>query len=151
MDSWLFLGLILIISFISKNNDLIIASLIVMIIKIFPFTNKLFNMIENNGLNLGVIVISITILIPIAVGKIGFKDLINVFKTPAGWIAIICGVLVSILSKWGINQLSITPQITVALLFGTIMGVVFLRGVASGPIIASGIVYLLITLLHLKF
>lgn len=37
-----------------------------------------------------------------------------------------------------INQ---SPEVTVALVFGTIMGVVFLKGVAAGPVIAAGITY----------
>lgn len=151
MGSWLFLGLILGVSLLSKNNSLIIASLIVMVIKLFPFASKWFNLIENKGLNWGIIMISIAILTPIATGKIGFQDLIEVFKTPAGWVAVSCGALVSILSKWGVGQLSFTPQITVALMFGTIMGIVLLKGIAAGPIIASGITYVIISLLHLSF
>lgn len=151
MDSWLLLLIILIISLVSKNNTLIISSLVVITIKLLPFTEKLFNFIDNKGLNLGIIIISITIFTPIAMGKIGFKDLIDVFKTPLGWIAICCGIITSILSKWGVNQLSSTPQMTVAIILGTIIGTVFLKGIATGPIISSGIVYLIFMLLHLHF
>ena len=80
-----------------------------------------------------------------------FKDLINAMKTPAGWIAVVCGILVAILSKHGVNLLSSTPQVTVALVIGTIIGVVFLKGVAAGPVIAAGITYYLVTLLNLSF
>ena len=119
-----------------------------MVIKLFPFlSQKLFPVIQAKGINWGVTVISVAILIPIATGQIQFKDLI----TPAGWIAVICGILVAILSKHGVNLLSSTPQVTVALVIGTIIGVVFLKGVAAGPVIAAGITYYLVTLLNLSF
>ncbi|WP_347280907.1 DUF441 family protein [uncultured Alistipes sp.] len=40
---------------------------------------------------------------------------------------------------------------TVALVFGTILGVVFLRGVAAGPVIASGMTFVIISLLGISF
>src|SRR5699024_3892330 len=86
-----------------------------------------------------VTIISVAILIPIATGQIQFKDLINAMKIPAGWIAVVCGILVAILSKHGVNWLSSTPQVTVALVIGTIIGVVFSKGVAAGRMIATAI------------
>lgn len=150
MESWLFLALILAVAVFGKNSSLIFAAVVVMLLKLLPFTQKWMETIYSKGINWGVTIISISILIPIATGKIGFKDLINVFKSPAGWVAIGCGILVAILSKWGVNQLAVSPQVTVALVFGTILGVVLFKGIAAGPVIASGITFVIITLLHLN-
>lgn len=151
METWLFLGLILLIAIIGKNTSLIVASVVVMFIKALPFTQKWFPIIQSKGINWGVTIISIAILIPIATGEITFHDLIRVFKNPAGWIAIGMGIAVAILSRWGVNQLSASPQVTVALVFGTIMGVVLFKGIAAGPVIASGLTYCIITMLNLHF
>lgn len=150
MESWLFLFLVLAIALLGKNSSLIIATAVVIILKLLPFTSKLMETVHGKGINWGVTIISISILIPIATGEITFTDLVNVFKSPGGWVAIACGILVAMLSKWGVNQLSVSPQVTVALVFGTIVGVVFFKGIAAGPVIASGITYVIITLLHLK-
>ncbi len=96
-------------------------------------------------------IISVAILVPIATGQIGFKDLIKTFKSPAGWIAILAGIAVAILSRYGVDQLAAVPQVTVALVLGTIIGVVVFKGVAAGPVIASGMTYLVITLFNLHF
>lgn len=151
MESWLFLLLILGVALFGKNTSLIIATIVVMALKFLPLTAKLLPTIQAKGINWGVTVISVAILVPIATGKIGFKDLINVFQTPAGWIAVLCGILVAILSRYGVDQLATSPQVTVALVLGTIIGVVFLKGVAAGPVIASGITYCIVSLLHLSF
>lgn len=151
MESWLFLALILIVAIVGKNMSLIIATGVVMVLKLLPFANKWFPIIEAKGINWGVTVISVAILIPIATGKIGFNDLIKAFKTPAGWIAVAAGIAVAILSKYGVNQLAAVPQVTVALVLGTIIGVVAFKGVAAGPVIASGMTYLVISLFNLHF
>lgn len=152
MESWIFLSLILAISYLGKNSALMFASIFVMFIKAIPFmSDKLFPYFQAKGMNLGVTIISIAILIPIATEKIKFVDLVNTMKSPAGWIAIFFGIAVAILSKNGVNLLSTSPQATVALVLGTIIGVVFLKGVAAGPIIAAGMTYYVITILNLKF
>ena len=151
MESWLFLGLILLVAIFGKNMSLIIATGIVMFLKLIPYTQKWFPVIEAKGINWGVTVISVAILIPIATGKIGFNDLLKAFKTPAGWIAVAAGIAVAILSKYGVEQLAAIPQVTVALVLGTIIGVVAFKGVAAGPVIASGMTYLVVSLFNLHF
>lgn len=151
MQTWLFLGLIMLIAYLGKNMSLIIATGFVMLVKLFPFAGKVFNVLHAKGINWGVIIITVAVLVPIATGEIGFKDLLAAFKSPAGWIAVLCGVLVAVLSRNGVNLLASSPQVTVALVLGTIMGVVFLKGVAAGPVIAAGITFSIISLFHLNF
>lgn len=149
LESWLFLLLITFIAFIAKNQSLLIASGVVLLLKLLPNTTKLITWLSDKGINVGVTIISITILLPIATGQIGLKDLLNTFKSPMGWVAIFCGVLVAILSSKGVGLINQSPEITVALVFGTILGVVFFKGIAAGPIIASGIMYVILTSLEL--
>lgn len=151
METWLFLALILGIAIVGKNLSLVVASLAVMALKIIPVTQKWLPVIQAKGINWGVTIISIAILVPIATGEITFHDLIRIFKTPAGWIAIAMGIAVAILSRFGVDQLSASPQVTVALVFGTIMGVVLFKGIAAGPVIASGLTYCIVTMLNLHF
>ena len=152
MESWLFLLTILVIALIAKNNSLVLATLCVMLLKLFgPYTNKLMTLINQKGINWGILIITIAILIPIATGKITFYDLLAAFKSPIGWIAIICGIAVAIFSAKGVALIDASPQITVALVIGTIIGVVVFRGLAAGPIIASGMTYLLFQLFQTLF
>lgn len=133
MESWLFLALVLAVAVIGKNMSLIIATGVVMLFKLLPFTSKWLPTIQAKGINWGVTVISVAILIPIATGQIGFKDLVKTFESPAGWIAIIAGIAVAILSRYGVDQLAAVPQVTVALVLGTIIGVVVFKGGCSWP------------------
>lgn len=150
MGSWLFLIGILAIAIWGKNQSLIVAAAVVLIIMAIPNSQRILQLVEKQGINWGVTIISIAILIPIATGRISFQDLINAFKSPVGWIAVFCGILVSILSARGVSFLAVSPEVTVALVFGTILGVVFLKGIAAGPIIASGIAFCILQILNVK-
>lgn len=151
MESWLFLALVLLIAVFGHNQSLIIATAVVMVLKLLPFAQKWLTIIQQRGINWGVTVISVAILIPIATSQIGFSDLWKAFRSPAGWIAVAAGIAVAILSKYGVNQLAAVPQVTVALVLGTIIGVVVFKGVAAGPVIASGMTYCIVSLLNLHF
>ena len=150
MESFIFLGLILLVGAITQNKSIVYATIFVLILKVLFNITESYKLkgidIQNfmiqfrkEGINWGVLVITVAILIPIATGEIGFSHLLNAFKSPIGWIAIISGISVSILSSKGVGLLSGQPEITVALVIGTIMGVVFLKGFSAGPGIASGI------------
>ncbi|MGF2941247.1 DUF441 domain-containing protein [Enterococcus xiangfangensis] len=141
MESWLFLGIILLIALLAKNQSLLIATAAILLLKLIPYSDKFLSILNKQGINWGVTLISATILVPIATGDIVLKDLLNTLKSPLGWVATICGVLVAILSAKGVGLINQSPEVTVALVFGTIMGVVFLKGVAAGPVIAAGITY----------
>lgn len=149
MESWLFLLGILAIAIVGKNKSLIIGVSAVMVLKLIPQTQNFLKLLQTQGSNWGVTVISAAIMVPIATGEIGFKELLNVIKSPAGWIAIGCGVLVAVLSAKGVGLLAMSPEMTVALVFGTIIGVVFLKGIAAGPVIASGLTYVILTVFNL--
>ncbi|RLK63325.1 DUF441 domain-containing protein [Atopobacter sp. AH10] len=154
MESYLFLFLILLIAYLSKNNSLIIATLVIVFLKLLPFSQRIFSILQAKGIHWGVTFITITILVPIATGEIGLKDLLECFKSPIGWIAITCGIAVAIFSYHGVNLIAQSPQVSVALVIGTIIGVVCFKGLAAGPIIAAGITYYLYSglmfLMHLK-
>ncbi|EAG9231184.1 DUF441 domain-containing protein [Listeria monocytogenes] len=141
-ESMLFLLLFLLLGLIAKNNSLIIAVAVVILLKLFHVDGKAMEMIQAKGINWGVTIITVAILIPIATGQIGFKDLIDSFKSAAGWIGLGAGITVSILAKKGVGYMAVDPQVTVSLVFGTILAVVLFRGIAAGPVIAAGIAYM---------
>ncbi len=140
-QSFLFLFLLLAIGYAAKNNSLMIAVFVLIFLKIGGLEAKAFTFIQSKGINWGVTIITIAVLAPIASGAIGFKDLISSFKSPYAWIALISGMLVALLARGGVNLLAKDPQITTALVIGTILAVSIFKGVAVGPLIGAGIAY----------
>lgn len=140
-QSLLFLILLLVIGFIAKNSSLMIAIAVLLLLKIVGLDSKAFSLLQTKGINWGVTIITIAVLAPIASGEIGFKDLSAAFKSPFAWIALVSGMLVALLAKGGVTLLADDPQITTALVLGTILSVSIFKGVAVGPLIGAGIAY----------
>ncbi|MBT2656916.1 DUF441 domain-containing protein [Bacillus sp. ISL-18] len=140
-ESLLFLLLLLVIGLIAKNSSLMIAIAVLLLLKAGGLEAKSFSFIQSKGINWGVTLITIAVLAPIASGDIGFKDLTASFKSPYAWVALISGVLVALLAKGGVKLLADDPQITTALVLGTILSVSIFKGVAVGPLIGAGIAY----------
>ncbi|MGA9227291.1 MAG: DUF441 domain-containing protein [Mesobacillus sp.] len=141
LEPMLFLLTLLAIAFLAKNQSLIIAVLVLLVMKIAGFEAKTFSIIQGKGINWGVTVITIAVLAPIASGEIGFKDLSGAFKSPYAWIALISGMAVALLAKGGVTLLAEDPHITTALVLGTILAVSLFKGVAVGPLIGAGIAF----------
>lgn len=144
----IFLILLLVIGYIAKNTSLIIAVICLLVLKIAGFESKTFSFIQSKGINWGVTIITIAVLAPIASGEIGMKDLTAAFKSPFAWIALVSGIIVALLAKGGVTLLADDPQITAALVFGTILAVSLFKGVAVGPLIGAGIAYVAMKMLE---
>ncbi|MGF9963463.1 DUF441 domain-containing protein [Bacillus rhizoplanae] len=148
-QSTLFLFILLLIGFIAKNQSLTVAVGVLMLMKWTFLGDKLFPYLQTKGINLGVTIITIAVLVPIATGEIGFKQLVEATKSYYAWIALASGIAVALLAKGGVQLLASDPYITTALVFGTIISVALFNGVAVGPLIGAGIAYAAMSIIQL--
>ena len=65
----------------AKNQSLIIAVAFLLILKLIGLDSKVFPFLQSKGINIGVTVITIAVLVPIATGDIGFKQLGEAVKS----------------------------------------------------------------------
>ncbi|GGE76911.1 DUF441 domain-containing protein [Priestia taiwanensis] len=137
----LFLVVLLVIGFVAKNQSLMVAVAVLLVLKVTPLGDKVFPHLQSKGINWGVTVITIAVLVPIATGDIGFRQLQDALKSYYAWIAIGSGIFVAVIAKGGLNLLANDPHITAALVFGTVLAVALFNGVAVGPLIGAGIAY----------
>ncbi len=98
-QSTLFLFILLIIGLIAKNQSLTVAIGVLFLLKFTFLGDKVFPYLQTKGINLGVTVITIAVLVPIATGEIGFKQLGEATKSYYAWIALASGVAVALLAK----------------------------------------------------
>lgn len=136
--------IILVLGVIGHNNSVAISATVLMLIKLLGFTDW-FPVLEKHGLNIGIIILTIGILAPIASGKIDMDVIISTFKTPTGIVAIATGVFVAWAGGLGIPLLKSSPEIVSSLVIGTIAGVFFCNGIPVGPLIAAGLVYIVLS------
>ncbi|WP_180049299.1 DUF441 domain-containing protein [Acinetobacter sp. YH12105] len=127
----------------SHNSAVTIAAAVLIVLKITPL-HDLLPYVQQHGLNIGIIILTIGVLAPIASGKIAGESILESFLSWKSLLAIAIGVFVAWLGGRGVKLMSNQPDIVAGLLIGTVAGVAVLRGVPVGPLIAAGILSLLI-------
>lgn len=128
----------------SHNSAVTIAAAVLIVLKITPLSSLL-PYVQAHGLNIGIIILTIGVLTPIASGKISGKSILKSFLSWKSLLAIAIGVFVAWLGGRGVKLMSNQPDVVAGLLLGTVAGVAVLRGVPVGPLIAAGILSLLIS------
>ncbi|KAA1186393.1 DUF441 domain-containing protein [Photorhabdus heterorhabditis] len=128
---------------ISHNMTVTLAMLFLLVIRITPL-NQFFPWVEKYGLTIGVLILTVGVMAPIASGKITVQTVLNSFMNWKSLLAILIGVLVSWLGSRGVSLMSNQPSTVAGLLVGTVLGVAMFKGVPVGPLIAAGILSLLI-------
>ncbi|MCH7336776.1 DUF441 domain-containing protein [Acinetobacter sp. NIPH 2699] len=122
----------------SHNTAVTIATAVLILVKLTPL-DQFFPYIQQHGLNIGVIILTIGVLAPIASGQLSGESILKSFISFKSLLAIAIGLLVAWLGGRGVKLMSNQPDVVAGLLIGTVAGVALLRGVPVGPLIAAGI------------
>ncbi len=131
------------LGFVSHNTTVAVSILILIIIRVTPLSG-LFPWIEKQGLTVGIIMLTVGVMAPIASGSLPASTLLHAFVHWKSLVAIAVGVFVSWLGGRGVALMGSQPTIVAGLLVGTVLGVALFRGVPVGPLIAAGLVSLFI-------
>lgn len=128
---------------ISHNMTVTLAILTLLAIRITPL-NQFFPWIEKYGLTIGILILTIGVMAPIASGKISASEVLYSFVQWKSILAIVVGVAVSWLGGRGVSLMVHQPSVVAGLLVGTVLGVALFKGVPVGPLIAAGLLSLVI-------
>jgi uncharacterized membrane protein (DUF441 family) len=107
--------------------------------------------IERRGLELGLLFLTMGVLVPFAGERIHLRDVVSVFSTWPGIFALIGGALATYMNSKGLDLLKVDPQLIIGLVIGSIFGIVFLRGIPVGPLMAAGITALFLKIFTFLF
>ncbi|MDR3560338.1 MAG: DUF441 domain-containing protein [Negativicutes bacterium] len=140
--------IILVLSVLGNNQSVAVAASVILILKLIGL-EAWFPVIESKGMNVGITILTIAILTPLATGRISFQHIIAAFKSPIGIVALVSGVFVAWAAGRGLLFINSSPEMVSSLVMGTVVGVCFLQGVAIGPLIAGGLVSLVVAFVNI--
>lgn len=138
----LLLVVLIILGLLSHNSAITISAAVLLIMQ-QTFLSSHIPLLEKYGVKIGIIILTIGVLSPLVSGKIQLPDLSDFLR----WkmvLSISVGVLVAWLAGKGVPLMGEQPILVTGLLIGTIIGVAFLGGIPVGPLIAAGILALLL-------
>lgn len=147
-QEYIILLAIAVLGYVGHNMSVAYAAGAVLVLRLLGLNVFLENL-GKQGLNWGIILLTMAILVPIATGKITWHHIMDTFKSPVGIVAMIVGVGVALAGHKGVGFMLASPEIVSSLIVGTMIGVFFFDGVPVGPLIAAGITYWIVSVLHL--
>jgi len=104
------LVILLLIGILARSNLIATAACILLVIK-FSNLSFIFPLLEKRGLELGLLFLLLSILVPVATGKITEHELLYNFMSLPGILTIIGGVLATFLNREGLKLLQIEPEV----------------------------------------
>ncbi|PCN67431.1 hypothetical protein A8V19_20725, partial [Yersinia pestis] len=99
---------------LSHNMTVTLAILILIAIRITPL-NSFFPWVEKYGLTIGVLILTIGVMAPIASGKISASEVLHSFVQWKSILAIVVGVAVSWLGGRGVSLMTHQPSVVAGL------------------------------------
>ncbi|ANS77105.1 hypothetical protein AWM70_05485 [Paenibacillus yonginensis] len=127
----------------SSNMPITVAVLVLLFLRVTKLQSA-FPFLEKYGLTIGILILTIGVMTPLASGKIPLDAVWQSFLNWKSLLAIAVGMLVAYLGGRGASLMAGQPILVTGLLIGTVLGVAFFKGVPVGPLIAAGILSLLI-------
>lgn len=142
-SSSLVLVVLIALGVLSHNASITIAACVLLLFQQTALAQYL-PFLQKHGLNVGVIILTIGVLAPLASGSLKIPSLMAIVGNWHMLDAIAVGILVAWLGGRGVGLMGGQPLLVTGLLLGTIIGVAVFRGVPVGPLIAAGLLSLLI-------
>lgn len=138
MNGELLLVILIIIGLVGRSHIIATAASFLLILKLTAL-ERYFPTVERRGLEFGLLFLTMAVLVPFANDKIAWKDIQPLFTSWYGIIALTGGAIATYMNGKGLEVLRMEPQLIVGLVIGSIIGIVFFRGIPVGPLMAAGI------------
>lgn len=139
------LVVLIIIGIVGRASILATAASFLLILKLTNL-QRFFPSIERRGLEFGLLFLMISVLVPLINGKITAKEMLTSFYSVAGICAIIGGIVATYVNGQGLYMLKSDPELMMGLVIGSVFGIVFLKGIPVGPLMAAAIAAMLVKL-----
>lgn len=132
------------------GSQIIAVSAAILIILQFGGMGFLLPFIEERGLEIGLVFLVMSVLVPFASGSVTNSQALRTCLSLPGLIAVFSGVVATHLNGEGLEMLQLSPSIMIGLVMGSIIGVVVFKGIPVGPLMAGGIAALLLRIFNLS-
>ncbi|CAH2465247.1 DUF441 family protein [Bacillus mycoides] len=139
MLPFLLMGIIVTLALLLKDYALAgVACLLGVLLAVGQKT--LLHLIQQYSFTIGIFFLMLFLLVPITSGKITSENVIKLITSPIGLGSILAGFTVSYIGGKGVGVLPMNPTILLGVLIGTLIAVLFTKGLPAGLIIAAGII-----------
>lgn len=141
---------LIIIGLLGRSHIIATAASLLLILKLTSL-ERYFPTVERRGLEIGLLFLMMSVLVPFATERVTWKDITTLFTSWYGILALAGGAIATYMNGKGLDLLKLEPEIIIGLVIGSIFGIIFLKGVPVGPLMAAGITVVLLKFFQFFF
>jgi len=130
--------ILILIGILGQSNLLATSACILLVLKLTKLQHY-FPLIERRGLEIGLLFLLLSVLVPFASEQITIKDIINGIFSWKGLVCAVGGALATYMNGAGLDMLKVQPELMTGLVVGAIVGIVVFKGIPVGPLMAAGL------------
>lgn len=145
-----FLMLIILLLGIMGGSEIIAGAAGILLVLQVVGLDAVFPLLEDRGLEIGLLFLVISVLVPFASGRVSSSELFRSFISIPCLVAIVSGAIATHLNGKGLEMLQLEPSLMIGLVMGSIVGVIFFDGIPVGPLMAGGIAALVLRILNMS-
>lgn len=134
----LILVILLFLGIFGRSNLVVTSACILLSLRYFSLDKLVLPVLEQRGLEIGLVLLMLHILTPIATEKLTRDDLFSVASLK-GFLALLAGALATKLNGDGLKLMNVNPEIIFGMTVGSVLGILFLRGTPCGPVMAAAV------------
>lgn len=131
------------------GSGLVAASAAVLLVIRIVKLDALFPLLSKSGVPIGLMFLTLVMLVPFAVGRVDFRQMLRTLTSWPGIAALVAGAVATHLNGRGLDILTQNSELMVAIILGSIVGIVLWGGIPVGPLMAGGLTYLMLEMVAL--
>ncbi|MFZ5943017.1 MAG: DUF441 domain-containing protein [Bacillota bacterium] len=139
---------LILIGIVGQSSLLATSACILLVLKLTRLQHY-FPLIERRGLEVGLLFLLLSVLVPFASEQMSLKDMLRGIFSWQGIICAIGGALATYMNGEGLNMLKIQPELMSGLVVGAIIGIVVFKGIPVGPLMAAGLAAFIIRIIEI--
>lgn len=133
------------------RSSLVASAAAVLLLIRLTRLNFLLTILDRRGVEIGLLFLTMAMLVPFARGQVNLKEIGKSLTTLPGILAVIGGAVATHVNGSGLNMLRHQSELMIALIVGSILGIVAWGGIPVGPLMAAGLTYLMLQVIGLVF
>jgi uncharacterized membrane protein (DUF441 family) len=131
------------------GSGLVAASAAVLLAIRVVKLQALLPILSESGITIGLLFLTLVMLVPFAVGRVDFRQVLRTLTTWPGIAALLAGAIATHLNGQGLDILTHHSELMVAIILGSIIGIVIWGGIPVGPLMAGGLMYMMLEIVAL--
>ncbi|MCL6593318.1 MAG: DUF441 domain-containing protein [Alicyclobacillus sp.] len=101
--------------------------------------DRFFPLLERRSLELGLLFLMISILVPLASGRVDAREMLRTVISPLGLLTVCAGIFATVINSEGLELLQEFPTLLISVVVGSVIGIALFGGIPIGPLMATAL------------